>query len=44
MKWVEPKKGQWDMRQKQFKVGVEIQSWAVVNFVQENACGDDQQR
>ena len=38
---VEPRKGQWDMRQKQFHQGVEVHKWAIVVFTEEAHCDSD---
>ena len=41
---VEPKRGQWDMRHKQFHQGVEIHTWAILLFTEEKACDFDSLR
>ena len=33
-----PRDGSWDMRNKQFYSGVDIQCWAIVLFMNENVC------
>ena len=41
---VEPKRGQWDMRHKQFHQGVEIHTWAILLFTEEKTCDFDSLR
>ena len=38
---MEPRKGQWDMRQKQFHEGVEVHKWAIIVFTEEAHCDNE---